>query len=100
MPVYHFNLNDGHRVIHDPDGTALADQTSAHIHACHVARELMRNSERQRRFWRLSVCDVLGNPFFELPFASVSDAVPNSSSEPMKDARGNNEHTVPVTDAP
>ncbi len=71
MPRYFFNLNDGRRIIPDPEGTELPDDDSARAHGFHVVRELARNRERTTRSWRLTVCDSRGAPCFELPFASM-----------------------------
>lgn len=75
MPRYFFNLNDGHRLVPDPDGTELADDQSARVHAFGVIRELARNREAQTCTWRLVVCAESGQPCFELPFPSAEDAV-------------------------
>lgn len=52
-------------------GIELPDERSARGHACDVARELMRNRERQTGWWRIAACDVQGILCFELLFASV-----------------------------
>ena|SRR5262245_41255097 len=71
MPRYFFNLNDGRKIIPDPEGTALPDNASARAHASQVVRELARNRERKTKSWRLVVRDEHGTLCFELPFESV-----------------------------
>jgi hypothetical protein len=71
MPRYFFNLKGRHGVSSDTEGIELPDERSARGHACDVARELMRNRERQTGWWRIAACDVEGILCFELLFASV-----------------------------
>lgn len=73
MPLFYFNLNDGRRLIADPEGTNLPDQAVAHEYAVQVAREIMRNDEHRSLAWRLVVCDAEREPCFELLFASVAE---------------------------
>jgi len=74
MPRYFFNLNDGQKIVPDLEGTELADEDAARVHAAQVVRELARNREQTTESWRLAVCDVHGSMYFELSFASVQDA--------------------------
>jgi hypothetical protein len=75
MPRYFFNLDDGHKIISDPDGTELPDDQSAREHAVGVMQELARNREERTSTWRLIVCDANGTRYFELAFASINDAI-------------------------
>jgi hypothetical protein len=75
MPRYFFDLNDGRRVIPDPDGTELSDDPAARAHAFRVMRELARNREELTSAWRLVVCRGRGSPCFELAFAPVDDSM-------------------------
>ncbi len=75
MPRYYFSIKDDHRVVSDPEGTALRDEDAALAHAFQVVRELSRNREQQTRSWRLAVSNEQGAPCFELLFASVDDSV-------------------------
>ncbi len=72
MQLYYFNLKDRDGIIHDPDGTELANETEARAHATEVARELMQSRERTTGTWRLQVCDAARQPCFELLFATLS----------------------------
>jgi hypothetical protein len=73
MPRYFFHLNDGRRIISDPEGTELADDAVARDHASQVVRELTRNREESTSLWRLAVRDGHGTLRFELLFASVDE---------------------------
>ncbi len=75
MPRYFFNLNDGSKIIPDPDGTELSDIDSARAHAFRVMRELARNREEMTSGWRLIVHEGNGIPCFELAFASANDTM-------------------------
>ncbi len=75
MPRYFFNLDDGRRIISDPDGTELPDDQSAREHAVGVMQELARNREERTSTWRLIVCDVTGTLRFELAFASIDGII-------------------------
>src|SRR5260370_11876186 len=75
MPRYFFNLNDGRKIIPDPEGTELPNDDFARAHAAQVARELAKNREQETRSWRLAVCDAQGTLRFDLLFASVDEAI-------------------------
>jgi hypothetical protein len=75
MALYFFNLKDGRTIIPDQDGTELADEAAARVHALVVARESMRNNELRTRTWRLQVCGADHQPRFELLFASVDETI-------------------------
>jgi len=75
MPRYFFNLNDGRKIIPDPEGTELPNDDFARAHAAQVARELARNREQETRSWRLAVCDAEGTLRFELTFASMDELI-------------------------
>ena len=75
MPRYFFRINDGCKIVSDPEGTELPDEGCARAHACQVVRELMRNREQRTLSWRLAVCDGQGTLCFELLFASVDESV-------------------------
>ena len=71
MPVIFFNLHASGPVIGDFDGTDLPDASAAYEEACHLARELMRNRERQTRHWQFETCDADGNVLSTLLFVDV-----------------------------
>ena len=75
MPRYFFNLKDRRGVTRDMEGMELPDESSARGHACDVARELMKNRERQTGWWRIATCDMQGVLCFELLFASVDPSL-------------------------
>jgi hypothetical protein len=75
MPRYFFNLNDGRKLIPDPDGTELPDDQAARAYAFRVMRELARNREERTSAWRLIVCEEHGTPCFELAFAQAEESV-------------------------
>src|SRR5258708_34011521 len=75
MPRYFFNLNDGRKIIPDPEGTELPNDDFARAHAAQVARELARNREQETRSWRLAVSDAEGTLRFELTFASMDELI-------------------------
>jgi Domain of unknown function (DUF6894) len=71
MALFYFNLNDGHRVTADIEGTELRDQAAAEQHATLVAREIMRNDRLRTLTWRVEVGNARHEPCFELLFAAV-----------------------------
>ncbi len=75
MPIYFFNLKTTNIVVQDPDGTELADESSAREHARQVACELMRRREPQSRSWRIEVRDSQRRHCFELLFASIDESI-------------------------
>jgi hypothetical protein len=75
MTTYYFNLLTQEGVICDPEGTDLADFSSAWEHARGVACELMRDNELRTRSWRLDVCDSSGRVCFHLLFAAVDETL-------------------------
>jgi hypothetical protein len=75
MAIYFFNLKTTNAVIQDPEGTELADESSAREHARQVACELMRRREPQSRSWRIEVCDSQRRHCFELLFASIDETI-------------------------
>jgi hypothetical protein len=77
MPRYFFNLNDGQKIIPDPEGTMLPDHDSARAHAGQVVQELARNRERKTKTWRLVVRDEKGILCFELPFEAMDTLNPS-----------------------
>ncbi len=81
MPTFFFNLKTAHGEIRDPDGTELADELTAQLHARQVARELMRWRKSQSRSWRIDVRDGDGQRCFEVLFASDDDSTAMPGSE-------------------
>ncbi len=81
MSLFYFNLNNGHRLILDPEGTDLPSRDAAERHATLVAREIMRNNRSRTLTWRLHVCDSERRPCFELLFASVNEDLDHLSAE-------------------
>jgi hypothetical protein len=75
MPLFHFDLHDGHGIHLDPHGTLLADAAEARSHATQVACELMRNREPRTRYWTLDVCDAGRELLFEIDFVSLDPTV-------------------------
>jgi len=73
MPLYHFTLNTGARMIADPQGTDFADDAAAYAEAVIVAREIMRNNRHKTMSWRLQVLDAAHQFCFELLFANVDE---------------------------
>jgi hypothetical protein len=81
MALYYFDVNDGRRVLVDPEGTELPDEAAAREHATQVARELMRNAKPHVRFWRVQVRDSDREIRADLLFASVDDRFDSLSGE-------------------
>jgi hypothetical protein len=81
MTLYYFNVNDGRRVLVDPDGTELPDDEAAREHATQVARELMRNARPHVRNWRVQVRNSDWEVRADLLFASVDDRLDILSRE-------------------
>ncbi len=75
MPRYFFNINDGRKIITDPEGTEFRDDDSARVHAYQVVRELTRNREQRTSSWQLAVFRADGTRCFGLLFASVDDSI-------------------------
>lgn len=75
MPTYFFNLKTNNRNIRDPEGAELANDAAAWELARQVARELMKQRERQTLSWRIDVRDDEGRQCFELLFASIDETV-------------------------
>ena len=71
MPVFSFKLHASGVVIDDFEGTCLPDADAAYEEACQLARELMRNRERQTWHWRFETCDSDGNVLSTLLFVDV-----------------------------
>src|SRR5262249_32633761 len=75
MPRYYFDLKQRDRMLPDPYGTDLPDETVARDHARHVVLELIRNAHARTRLWRLAVSDEDRRPCFELLFAAYDDSL-------------------------
>jgi hypothetical protein len=75
MPLFHFDLHDGHGIHMDPDGMLFADAAEARSHGTQVACELMRNREPRTRYWTLDVCDAGRERLFEIEFVSLDRTV-------------------------
>ena len=72
MTRFSFVLRTGEQIIEDrPGGEQIFDITMAREHARQVARELMRNNERQARFWQIEVHDEHGAVALALPFTAL-----------------------------
>lgn len=99
MPFYSFMLNDGRRIIRDPEQQVeLPDEASARAHACQVAREIMRNNWRTRS-WRIRVCDDGENSYFEVLFASVDDAIAALPAQLQTSIEAIHRNTASLSDA-
>jgi hypothetical protein len=61
MPQYYFNLQDDRAGVLDVEGTDLPDLAAAKDYATRIARELMRQTETEKRAWRLDVFDGSGD---------------------------------------
>jgi hypothetical protein len=71
MPQYYFNLQDDRAGVLDVEGTDLPDLAAAKDYATRIARELMRQTETEKRAWRLDVFDGSGDLVLRMPFAAV-----------------------------
>jgi Domain of unknown function (DUF6894) len=73
MPMYYFNLQDGHTVV-DTDGTDLPDVGAARIHATGVVRELTSNGggilTQSWSGWTMLVQDEHGTELFSLTMSN------------------------------
>lgn len=93
MSIFYFNLNNGHRLILDPEGTELPDQDAARHYAILVARDVMRNDRPRTLTWRLHVWDGERRPCFEVLFASVSEDLDHLPTE-VRNALTSSAHRV------
>ena len=74
MPMYYFHLRD-QDMIHDIDGTDLADADAARAHAEAVAQELKFETdtflEEKWAKWSMHVHDDKGQELFSFPMSNV-----------------------------
>ena len=76
MPRYFFHVADG-RVIHDNEGTELADIKSARVEAIRTSGEILSrmNSTWTGTAWRMSVADEAGTVLLTLDFSALDHEV-------------------------
>ena len=78
MPRYFFHLLDHGTVQEDPEGTELADDTTAHTEALLAARDLLRIGDLSVRDWlgrSYEVVDGSGRLVAVVPFPEAIDVV-------------------------
>jgi hypothetical protein len=81
MPRYYFDLNDGRRIMRDPDGMEMADAAAAQCYAREVAAELMRNRAARTAIWRLVVRGNDREECFQVSFYSLDDSIAHLAPE-------------------
>ena len=75
MPLYYFALKTEKETFADRQGHEFAGDAEACAHGTAVAQELMRNRERDTRFWSVVVYDDYLQPRTEIFFATVDRTI-------------------------
>jgi hypothetical protein len=81
MARYYFDLSDGNQSAMDDSGTDLPDDRAAIAYGHEIAHDLMRNDEKRRRQFCISVCDETRQLLFQLPFAGLDETIADLSPE-------------------
>lgn len=98
MPLFRFVLKTNLDSTADLAGEVYPDAASARANAEIVARELMRNRERETRNWRLEIQDEAGTRVDTVTFISLDETFQRFPPQMRANVEGFHKSTASLTD--